>query len=85
MVVEEYVELKQHNIPQNGLFKVVVDHFWLVSDEGVPLVWCSRRGGRGLQCNKDESIMKSLCKGKRYKMFPVVFVPISVDDFEYNL
>jgi len=80
---EEYIALKNYNTPQGGLFKVVVDHYWLVNDKCEPLVHKGRRGGIGLQCNRDYSLIEALCKEREYRFFPVVFVPISVDNFDY--
>jgi hypothetical protein len=79
MSESKYVPIEKWDTPQDGLFQIITDSWWLVDNDGNPLL--SRRY-RSPQCNRHQSIAERIA-AKKYdvKMIPVVFVPFKPSDY----
>ncbi len=77
-VDEKYHTLTEWNMPQSGLFDIIINAWWLVDDEGNPLIYTK---SNSCQCNKNKSIAERFAKGRKIQQIPIVYVPININDY----
>ena len=79
--MSRYKPLKNWDSPRDGFFRVIKNCYWLIGDDGQPLV--SAKHGTP-QCSGNKAIAERLSgRGERVCFFDTVFMPIRVTDFDY--
>lgn len=87
MTVRENIEPSQFSPiphwdkPRDGLFQIITECWWVVDDDGNPLVWTPANSP---QCNENRAIAERIAKGRgrQVKQLPVVYMPVKPSDFE---
>lgn len=65
--------------PRGGLFRVFVDMWWMVDDDGNPMVWAPANSP---QCNAIRSVAERIAGDRQVKQLPIVYMPVRPADFE---
>lgn len=70
-----YHTIKDWNVPREGVFRIIVDAWWCVDDDGNPLFYSKADCP---QCNQNKEIVDRLARGRSVKQLQVVYVPVRV-------
>lgn len=68
----EYHTIPDWDQPRNGRFKIILDAWWCVDEDGNPLFYSRFHQP---QCQHNKSIAERLAKGRPLRQIPVVYVP----------
>ena len=74
----DYTTIESWDQPRSGLFKVVVNAWWVTSVAGEPLFYGKQKAP---QCNQNKWIAEQVAKGRPFAQIPVVYIPIDPRDY----
>lgn len=76
--INRYHALEKWDKPRDGLFQIITNSWWIVNDEGAPLVFTKANSP---QCNESEGIAKRIAAGRPIRKISIVYLPVKPSDF----
>lgn len=73
-----YHTIENWNVPKNGMFNIVINHYWLVDDNDNPLFDGKYNSP---QCNENRSIVERFSKEYKILQLPIVYIPLKIQDY----